>query len=154
MLFAFLSRLLNNEPFPSSVKFLSISHDKTLKPVFEIFTIAQYIYLTCWYVPAATEVHVPVLQSSKSAELPGQSNPPLAGLGLVQNRERDLLPPPQVFVQDPHVAQAPQLPSTAKKFFCILQHKISYIISLISFCSIKTVMMLFTWTFFFLYLIV
>lgn len=70
---------------------------------------------TCWYVPAATVGQAAELQSSKSADPPGHSFPPLAGLGLSQILVRDFRPPPQVFVQEPQAAQAPQLPSTAKQ---------------------------------------
>ena len=51
------------------------------------------------------------MQDALSALNPGQTDPPLEGVGLLQSRVRDLVPLPQVTLQVEKELQAPQFPS-------------------------------------------
>lgn len=55
------------------------------------------------------------LQSVSSLAPPGQSSPPLAGLGLVQVRDRDCLPPPHDTEHRPYPDHELHAPSTVTK---------------------------------------
>jgi hypothetical protein len=57
-------------------------------------------------------VHAWVLQACDSDAEPTQAAPPLAGAGLLQRRVRVRVPPPQVRLQVPNAAHAPQFPLT------------------------------------------
>jgi hypothetical protein len=57
-------------------------------------------------------VHAWVLQACDSDPDPTQAAPPLAGAGLLQRRVRVRVPPPQVRLQVPNEAHAPQFPLT------------------------------------------
>lgn len=64
-----------------------------------------------------------VLQATESVELPQQLFPPYIGVGLLQERDRVLVPPPQVTGQYPQPPQLPQPPCTEMKkrilYLCI-----------------------------------
>ena len=55
-----------------------------------------------------------VLQLVLWLESPGHLLPPPKGAGLIHERERDWVPPPQALLQDDHPPQPPQLPCPAK----------------------------------------
>ena len=57
---------------------------------------------------------VKVLQDWISEDEFEQLAPPKAGAGLLQERARFWVPPPQVWEHEDHVPQVPQLPSVAK----------------------------------------
>lgn len=52
-----------------------------------------------------------VLQERKRVRRPSQYLPPFRGVGLVQSREENWTPPPQVLEQSPHGPQGPQPPA-------------------------------------------
>ena len=56
-----------------------------------------------------------VLQSWDEELAPTQDAPPYCGVGFVQVRGRDWVPPPQDTEQVPYAAQADQAPSTSIK---------------------------------------
>ncbi len=60
-------------------------------------------------------MHDCVLQACDAEAEPMQAAPPLAGAGLLHNRDLDWVPLAQVFVQVLHAVQAPQLPLTVIK---------------------------------------
>ena len=56
-----------------------------------------------------------MLHVCDEVEKSGQSAPPYCGAGLEQVRDLVWIPPPQVTVQVPQLAQDAQLPSTAER---------------------------------------
>lgn len=52
-----------------------------------------------------------VLQERKRVRRPSQYLPPFRGTGLVQSREENWTPPPQLLEQSPHGPQGPQPPA-------------------------------------------
>lgn len=55
-----------------------------------------------------------MLQDEDEEEEPEQYCPPPDGAGLLQERDRDLVPPPQFLLQLPQLPQPPQFPFTAR----------------------------------------
>ena len=58
------------------------------------------MYMTLFYLlGTTTSGHVALLQATVCVLLPEHPLPPPNGLGLVQDRDLDFVPPPQVLVQ-------------------------------------------------------
>ena len=57
--------------------------------------------------------HWCVLHGTVSMAAPTHGSPPFWGAGLLHERHRDFVPPPQVLVQEPNTDQGPQPPFTS-----------------------------------------
>ena len=75
-----------------------------------IFIVFQYMYIYSFIL-----MQTCVLQSWDEELAPTQDAPPYCGVGFVQVRGRDWVPPPQVTEQVPYAPQEDHAPSTSIK---------------------------------------